>query len=265
MKALAPFRSVVLAGERPGGSSLAREFGELASVMIPVADKPSLERVLQALDASKSVAGGVVCGPAADVIERDGELRMLLRNPLHHWLEPGAGPAASALAAVRKLGHFPALLTTGDHALLTPAIVDTFCQQALKAEPAADIVIGMVPYALVRTAWPESERTILKFAEGGYCGANLFAIMSQQGCRALEFWQQVEDDRKRPWRIAHRLGLTALLRYLFRRVTLEEALAVLSKKAGCRARHVLLDDPRAAVDVDSAADQQLAENILSTD
>jgi hypothetical protein len=230
--------------------------------MIPVAEIPSLERVLQALDTSKSVAGGVVCGPASDVMERDAELRMLLSNPLHQWLEPAAGPAASAAAAVRELNHFPVLLTTGDHALLTPGIVDAFCHQAALGRD-ADIVIGLVPHRLVKAAWPESRRTVLKFADGGYCGANLFAVLSPHGSKALAFWQQVENDRKRPWRIARRLGITALLRYLFRRSTLEEALKLLSEKAGCTVRHVLLDDPRAAVDVDSAADQRLAEKILS--
>ena len=106
-------------------------------------------------------------------------------------------------------------------------------------------------------------RTTLKFADGGYCGANLFAILSPPGSEALTFWRQVENDCKRPWRIARRLGISALLRYLFRRSTLEEALTLLSEKAGCRVRHVILDNPRAAVDVDTVADQQLAEKILS--
>ena len=36
------FGSVVLAGERPGGSPLAKTFGVAASVMVPVAVTPSL-------------------------------------------------------------------------------------------------------------------------------------------------------------------------------------------------------------------------------
>ncbi|MCW8926550.1 MAG: NTP transferase domain-containing protein [Xanthomonadales bacterium] len=258
------FHSVVLAGERPGGSPLARRFDVSAGVMVPVAGKPCLERVLHALEGSHFVGGGIVCGPAADVISGDAKLRKLLRSPAHRWLEPAAGPAASAFAAMRKLDRYPCLLTSGDHALLTPAIVDDFCRQA-QAQRRVHIVIGLVPYARVRTAWPQSQRTVLKFAEGGYCGANLFAILSPRGGRALTFWRQLENDRKHPLKIARYFGFGTLLRYAFGRLPLAEALHLLSEKAGCRIGHVLLDEPRAAVDVDSVADQRLAERILSTD
>ena len=259
--AASQFRAIVLAGERPGGSPLAREFCVSAGVMVPVAGRPSLARVMQAVENSRAVECGIVCGPPEAAVTLDDSLRALLTSPWQ-WLAPAAGPAASALASVEALDHFPTLLTTGDHALLTHGIVDAFCREALLTL-GADIVIGLVPYPLVRAAWPESRRTVLKFADGGYCGANLFAVLSPRGSQALSFWQRVENERKRPWRIARRLGLTALLSYLFRRNTLEEALDLLSQKAGCRIRHVLLDDPRAAVDVDSLADQRLAERILS--
>lgn len=256
------FHTIVLAGERPGGGALARAFAVSAGVMVPVAGKPALARVMQAVEASRQARAGIVCGPAADIVESDGPLRALLEKSPFQWLAPAAGPAASGLAAVQALDHLPALLTAGDHALLTPAIVDDFCRSAA-ARSGADIAIGLVPYALVHAAWPESKRTVLRFSDGGYCGANLFAILSPRGCEALRFWQRLEALRKHPWKIARRLGFAALLRYLFRRLTLEQALAALSDACGCRIGHVLLDDPRAAVDVDTVADQRLAEKILS--
>ena len=51
--------------------------------------------------------------------------------------------------------------------------------------------------------------------------------------------------------------------YLLRRLSLEDALAGLSKAAGCRIGHVKVGFARAAVDVDSVADQKLAEKILT--
>ena len=121
-----------------------------------------------------------------------------------------------------------------------------------------------MPYKLVQAAWPESKRTVLKFSDGGYCGSNLFAVLNPEGCKALAFWRQAEADRKHPWRIARRFGFIALLRYLFRRLTLEDALRSLSTTAGCRIGYVELNFARAAVDVDSVEDQRLAERILSS-
>lgn len=259
------FRSVILAGERPGGSPLSHAFGVSSSVMVPVAGKPALARVIDAIEDSHCAGGGIICGPTADAVGSDPALEDILHHPAFKWLEPASGPAASALSAVRKLDHFPTLLTAGDHALLTGEIVDAFCRQALDTgrEGRFDLVIGFVPYQLVRNSWPESRRTVLKFSDGQYCGSNLFAIMSPEGGRALEFWRQAEADRKKPWRIARRFGFIALLLYLLRLLSLDAALAGLSKAAGCRIGHVGVGFARAAVDVDSIEDQKLAEKILS--
>jgi GTP:adenosylcobinamide-phosphate guanylyltransferase len=272
-------RSVILAGERPGGSPLSKVFGVSASVMVPVAGKPSLAYVMDAIEASQLVGGGVICGPTTDALNKSPKLKSLLQHPDFEWLEQATGPAASALAAMEELDDFPALLTAGDHALLTPEIVDDFCAQALsvasgqpseKARPDSnsdlnyDLIIGFVPYTLVRAAWPKSKRTVTKFSNGQYCGSNLFAILTPEGKKALSFWRQAEADRKQPWRIARRFGYLALLRYVFRRLTLEDALQALSKAAGCRIGHVEVKFARAAVDVDSVEDQKLAEQILTS-
>jgi molybdopterin-guanine dinucleotide biosynthesis protein A len=278
-EAVTKFRSVILAGERPGGSPLSHAFNVSASVMVPVAGKPALSRVMQAIEDSQQSGGGIICGPSAEVVEANEALKSLLANPDFKWLAPAEGPAASALSALQQLDYFPALLTAGDHALLTGGIVDDFCRQCLShgqdqasrqvraatgdGEHLYDLVIGFVPHALVKAAWPESRRTVLKFSNGRYCGSNLFAIMTPQGRKALEFWRQAEADRKHPWRIARRFGLIALLLYLLRRLSLEDALHGLSAAAGCRIGHVKVEFARAAVDVDSIEDQALAEKILS--
>lgn len=260
-----PFRSVILAGERPGGSPLSQVFNVSASVMVPVAGRPSLDYVIQAIADSERADGGIICGPTSDAVARSEEMQALLRHPDYTWLEQAAGPAASALAALEKLGHFPALLTAGDHALLTAEIVDHFCKQALLHGNnfQCDLVIGFVPYPLVQAEWPESRRTVLKFSDGKFCGSNLFAVMSPDGRKALKFWRQAEADRKHPWRIARRFGIRALVRYLFRRLSLKDALQALSEAAGCRIGYVELGYARAAVDVDSVEDQKLADKILS--
>ena len=261
----AEFRAVILAGERPGGSALSHAFNISASVMVPVVGKPSLARVMQAIEDSQRADGGVISGPSADVVANSKELKKLLRESGFEWLEPATGPAASASLALGKLDHFPALLTSGDHALLTCKIVDDFCDQVLlkAADSNYDLVIGFVPHELVQAAWPEAKRTVLKFSNGYFCGSNLIAILNPEGRKALDFWRQAEADRKYPWRLARRFGPIALLRYLFRWLTLEDALRYLSTAADCRIGHVQVNFARAAVDVDSIEDQILAEKIMS--
>ena len=107
--------------------------------------------------------------------------------------------------------------------------------------------------------------TWMRFRDGAWCGSNLFTLRTHAGRHALELWQTLEADRKRPWRMASHLGLAFLLRYLSASLNLSEALATLSARAGCRIAHVVVESARAAVDVDSSADLALAEEVLRSE
>lgn len=259
----APIPAVILAGERPGGSPLAQAFGVAAGVLVPVAGEPAIARVFAALRASACIDGGLLCGPAQAIVADSPVLQTLLGPGDFSWLAPRGGPAASTMAALERLDRFPTLVTTGDHALLTAALVDDFCRQA--AARTEDVLVGLVPYPLVMAAFPDTRRTALRFADGSYCGSNLFFFRRPEGLAAAGFWRQLEALRKKPWKMARQLGPTTLLRYLAGRLSLTDALALISRKSGCRVGHVELTEPRAAVDVDSAADQQLAERVLRSE
>jgi CTP:molybdopterin cytidylyltransferase MocA len=258
-----PWPAVVLAGERPGGNALARAHHLPAGVLVPVAGKACLARVITTLRASHNVDGGLLVGPAQEVVKDNDVLRELLAIGDFRWLEPLKGPSASALRAASALGKYPLLLTTGDHALLEAGVVDRFCAAA--AASGADFVVGLVPHAVVRGRFPQSRRTVLRFSDSAWCGSNLFALRTHAGRHALELWQALEADRKRPWRMASRLGAGLLLKYLSGSLSLATALATLSARAGCRITHVAVDNARAAVDVDTSADLALAEEILSSE
>ncbi len=255
-----PFAAVVLAGERPGGSALSRQLGLSSSVLVEVAGQPAVQRVIQALSSSQQVGGGVLCGPSAAVWQAEPRFADILQDTAFTWLEPASGPSASAIAAARFVDHYPLLLTAGDHALLTAEIVDGFCRAALQCEQ--DIIVGLAPHDRVKQAFPHSRRTVQKYRDGAYCGTNLFAVMNARGLNALRFWQSVEALRKQPWKIAHKFGPLFLSRYLLHQVTLQQALQQLSRLCDCSVGHVLVDSARAAVDVDSLADRELAEQVL---
>lgn len=251
--------AIVLAGDRAGGNPLARQHGVAAGVLVEVSGRSCLARVLQTLHESAMVDGGSVVGPAREILAADAGLRELLGGEFR-WQTPAAGPSASAATALDALDRYPALLTGGDHALLTAAMVDQFCNAALAES--ADFVAGLVPWPRVHEAWPNARRTVLRFADGAYCGANLFLARTARGRAVLDFWQKMEAHRKHPWRLARGIGVLSLVRYITRTLPLETALSRLGARAGAKLGVVFIDDPRAAVDVDSDADLALAEEIL---
>ncbi len=256
-----PFTAIVLAADRAPGDPVAAAAGVVCKALVPVAGRAMLLRVLDALAASEEVAGQLLCGPAATV-EHLPELAQRIAAGEVRRETPLNSPSRSTLALLRQLPQGePVLVTTADHPLLTPALIDHFCRQARRS--GCDVVAGVAPYALVAAAYPDSRRTVTRLRDGGYCGCNLFAFLSPGGLLAAEFWQQVEARRKNPLRVVAALGWPTVARYLLGRLTLDEGLKRLSQKMGARAGAVVLPFAEAAVDVDKVEDWHLAEAILA--
>ena len=88
--------------------------------------------------------------------------------------------------------------------------------------------------------------------------------VTRRALQVLRFWKRVEALRKQPWRIARVIGPTAVVRYLSGTLALQDALRILGKRVGgVRIAPVFLDDPLAAIDVDSVADWRLANDIAA--
>jgi hypothetical protein len=104
------------------------------------------------------------------------------------------------------------LVTTGDHALLAPAMVREFLDRAIAH--GGDVAVALAPYDLVREAYPQTRRTVLRFSDGRFCGCNLFAFLTARGREMVKIWRQVENDRKNPIRRrrARRVGRDGALR-----------------------------------------------------
>lgn len=248
-----PFTALVLAGSRRGGDPVADAAGVSCKALAPVGGRALVLRVLDALRASPAIGSVWLSGPDREQVQECAELAALVADGSVGWLETAASPAASTSRALRSLSaEAPVLVTTADHALLEPAVVDHFCTQARKS--GLDLVAGVAAFDEVVAAFPGVRRTALRFAEEPLSGCNLFAFLTPESRRAADFWIAVEQERKRPWRLVRRIGWTAVLRYFLGRLTLAAALERLSSRMGLRLGVVRLPFPAAAVDVDTPAD-----------
>ena len=108
---------------------------------------------------------------------------------------------------------------------------------------------------------PQTRRTWIGFRRGRYTGANLFLLGSPKAMKAIELWREVEQDRKKGWRLLLALGWPGLLG-LLRLRTLDQTLAAMGRKLGLSLRAVRLENPLAAVDVDKPSDYDLVTDIL---
>ncbi len=249
----------MLAGERPSPSTdpLASAAGVASKVLVPIAGVAVIERVVDTIERC-----GSDHAPDAGRSQRrrrsaaEPKLRARIDSGTWTWLAPTESPAASASAAFDAIGtDGPILLTTADHAFMTPEILDQFCSAALRPTPTSPSAFARRSDVLA--TFPSTRRTGWHFSDDTYCGCNLFAVLRPAGHSVTVFWRHVEKERKRPWRIMRMLGIGLFVRYLAGRLSLADALAELSRRTQCRIAPVVLTQPEAAVDVDSIDDWRL--------
>ena len=255
------FTAVVLAGDRRPDDPIARAAGVSGKALARVGGKPMVVRVLDALDAAQSIDNQVLCGPSQAVLHQQIELETRVASNRVRWMEPHATPSSSAYRVMQELPDTtPVLLTTADHALLTSEMVDSFCHRSLAQQ--CDLAVGLVPYELVKQAYPGMRRTAIHLRDGAYCSCNLFAFVTPVAREAAALWCRVEQNRKRPWKIVHAFGWRSVLQYFLGQLSLSDGLARVSTKMGFTVQAVLMPYPQAAVDVDTIEDWRFVESLV---
>ena len=251
--------AIVLAGQRPGENGFAQSHGVAAKALIRAGGEPMLGRVARTLLDSPSIGRIVVLAQEADEL-LTGELGWMAAEPLISTARSGDGISTSVgRLAGTEAAPYPVLVTTADHALLRPEMVETFIAGA----EGVDAAFAMVERKVVEKAHPDTRRTWLKAANGHFSGANLFALLTPASARGTEFWARAEKDRKRTLKLLSFLGLGIFLRAVTRTISLESAAEAAGRKAGFRLKAVLLPFAEAAIDVDKPADLELVERILA--
>ena len=246
--------AVVLAGSRPGGDPFAQTYGTDLKALIPVAGMPMVQRPVDALLASDRVE-------AIHVLAQDpGRIREVLRSDPRLKVEQSGETIAATIEAFcfDPNMHWPLLVTTSDHALLTPGMIGEFLAKA----DGADVAIGLVSRRVMVKRFPQAQRTWLKFRGGAYSGANLFFLGGPEVRPAIELWRSNEQNRKKAWRLLFSLGFIGFLGAALRLRTLQQTLDGIGRKLRLKIRGVEMSDPLAAIDVDKPADHELVTAIL---
>lgn len=256
---MTPVTALVLAGSRGAKDPIATmaEFSHKA--LVPVFGTAMLQRVVDTLLESGLVGRILIAIEAADLVREIPRLAALMDEGRVAVLPAAASPARSVLAGLQAAGT-PLLVTTADHALLTAEMVQHFWNHL----PAGcDAAAGLARAQTILAAYPDTQRTWLRFAGLKASGCNLFAFRSAAATGVVEFWQQVEAERKKPHRMVGLLGPILLVRYVLGLLSLDAALAALGRRAGARLGWVDMPQAEAAIDIDKPSDLKLATKILA--
>ncbi|HWK40444.1 MAG TPA: nucleotidyltransferase family protein [Croceibacterium sp.] len=243
--------ALVLAGSRGEEEPVSRLEGVAHKALARIGNVAMLEMVVSVLKS----AGCERILVSAD----DPQVIALAEEIGAEVVLPGAGPSESVTHAFALAGA-PMLVTTCDHPLLSPRWIRDFVAAVPER---ADVAVMLAERRRVEAAVPNTRRTWLRLSDGDWSGCNLFLLSNANARRAIDHWRMIESERKRPWRIAARLGWLTLFDYFRRRLSMAEAIRRVGARMGVSAILVPAKDGLAAVDVDKPDDLRLVRAIVA--
>ena len=244
--------AIVLAGERLERCSEDERFGPFTTI----GGKCAIDYVLETIQGSNIINNVIV---VADKSKTELILNNVKEKKKLKIIEPEAGPSLSAYKAFDHL-NTPCLLTSGDHPLLKQKTIEFFFTKSQEEE--IDLTIGLVPYKLLIDNNIIGKRTLYKFRDGHFCGANLFFFKTSKARKILCLWNKIEGARKKPWKIINYFGIIYLIIYLLGLLSSIDAQKYLSRKAGLRIKFIKLNCFEAAIDLDSSKDYSLIKKLI---
>ena len=246
--------AVVLAGGPPAAREpICHGTPYPLKALVPLAGRPMIDWVLDALEESGCVEGVVVVGLEPEQLGRDVAACVAVQDGIF-----GNLLVARARLATLGVGHGPVLLAMADAPLLTGDIVRRFVASC--GDRSADVYFPIIRDAVMEGLFPGSGRTYFPARGGRYTGGNL--VCAQVELELPETLRGLISTRKSFWKSARALGFGLLWRALLRRMTPDEAAERVSRRLGISCRLIISPDAELSMDVDRVHQLSLVEGVL---
>lgn len=255
-----PVRLIVLAGQAHGTTDrLAERFEVSHRCLIPLAGKPLVAHVLQTAAEHPAITSLAVC------IEReafDPVWDMLTRLPGRGSvaLVPAKDDLAESVRSAAEGWDGPLLVTTADHALLSPQSIDA----VLAALDGAHVIFTLAPREAVEAIHPSHRHRLIRLREDEYVPCDLYGLSSSDHLDAADVFRGRRSTDRFASRVLRAAGLIGLLLLWLGLETLPGAIDRISRRLRLKVRAVVLEDGRQAFDVDDEVSHAIVRDLIES-
>lgn len=222
--------------------------------LVPVAGKPMVEWVVDALRAAESIGDIAVVVPTAE--------------GLGAWVDKADKIVVSegrfadnVIAGVDSFRNDRSVLvTTGDLPALTAAAVDDFVAQSISR--GADFSYPLVRKSNMLEQFPGSERTFVRIAGGPVTGGNMMVMTPSLVAQAREIGQRFFETRKSPLRMAQVVGVPFIVKMALGILDPADVERKLGELLGGTCAAIYTTHASIGADVDKPLDVVVAERVL---
>lgn len=222
--------------------------------IVPIAGKPMVEWVVDALRASDEIAEIAVVVPTAENLGSWADKVDKLVVSDGKFMD-------NCIAGIDSFRNSrPVLLTTGDLPCLTPEAIDDFVVRSLEA--GADFSYPLVRESDMLTQFPGSERTFVRIAGGPVTGGNMMVLTPALAAQAREVGQRFFDTRKSPLKMARVVGIPFIFKMAIGTLDPHDVEKKLGQVLGGRCAAIYTTHASIGADVDKPVDVIVAERVL---
>lgn len=222
--------------------------------LVPIAGRPMIEWVVDALRASESIAEIAVVVPTRQGLGS-------WADKVDHLVVSEASFIDNAIAGCAIFKNDRHVLgATGDLPALTPEAIDDYVERSLAT--GAEFTYPLVRAEDMEAQFPGSQRTYVKVAGGPVTGGNMMVMSPDLVSRNREIGQRLFETRKSPVAMARVIGIPFIFKYITGRLRVDDVERKMGQLLGAKCAAVYTPHASIGADVDKPIDVVVAERVL---
>ena len=225
---------------------------------LDIAGKAMIQWVLDALSAAKTIERvvivglkpdcGVTCSKPLTFVPDQDDLVANIRAGVLKVLE--LNPSAEYVLAA-----------TSDVPAITGEMVDWVVNSAMETEH--DLYYNVISREVMEKRFPGSRRSYLRLKDIEACGGDINVLRASVVSGRDDVWKRLVASRKNALKQAALIGYDTLFLVMFRLITMEGAVKMVSKRLGLRGRAVVCPYAEIGMDVDKPFQLEIMRADLS--
>ncbi len=222
--------------------------------LVPIAGRPMIEWVVNALRSSDSIGEIAVVVPTAEGLGEWAE-------GVDHLVISDRSFIDNAIAGfnIFKNDRF-VLGATGDLPALDASAIDDFVARSIAT--GAEFTYPLIRAEDMEAQFPGSQRTYVKVAGGPVTGGNMMVLSPELMARNRSIGQRLFDTRKSPIAMARVIGIPFIFKYVTGRLRVDDVENKMGQLLGAKCAAVYTDHASIGADVDKPIDVVVAERVL---
>jgi GTP:adenosylcobinamide-phosphate guanylyltransferase len=225
--------------------------------LLPIAGKPMVQWVLDALAEASSIHRVFVVGLGTDC-------GLSYPGPLQYASDAGSllgnVRLGLQLSAADGPGSRKVMVVSSDIPAIQPSMVDWVAREAISVP--VDLCYCAIDRTVMEARYPESGRSYIRFRDREVCGGDLSVVDTGILRGGNSIWQRLVEGRKSAFRMAWAVGLDVLILLLFRRLSIDDLVRVAQSRLGIHGRVIHSPYAELGMDVDKPYQFDIMERDL---